>query len=274
MNPASGFADPSTPHVPQGVLLVGHGTREEAGQAAFLDLADRVAQRLDPLPVAPGFLELAQPDIPGAIESLIRQGARRIVVAPVLLFSAGHAQHDIPDAVARTLAAYDEPCQCVQVEHLGCHPSLIELSVLRYRETLAGIEDYDPQDTVLLLVGRGSRDASANAESWQFARLRWESEPVGWLAIGYAAMTEPSLARALSIVGGLPFRRVVVQPHLLFHGELSARIAEQSRACGAEQTAQAWHITPPLGVHELLVEAVCQRIASATVAGPLAAKTS
>ena len=48
-------------------------------------------------------------------------------------------------------------------------------------------------DTLLLMIGRGSHDASANAEAWQFARLRWEAEPVGWLEIGYAAMTEPSL---------------------------------------------------------------------------------
>ena len=46
-------------------------------------------------------------------------------------------------------------------------------------------------------------------------------------------MAEPSFAETLSHVAELPYRRIVVQPHLLFSGELladiGAKVAEMAR---------------------------------------------
>src|SRR5687767_6427988 len=40
-----------------GLLLIGHGTRSEAGTRQFLQLADHFARRIAPTPLEPAFLE-------------------------------------------------------------------------------------------------------------------------------------------------------------------------------------------------------------------------
>ena len=46
-----------------GVLLIGHGTRDEVGTSQFFELAALLARRLDPLPVKSGLLEFQEPTI-------------------------------------------------------------------------------------------------------------------------------------------------------------------------------------------------------------------
>ena len=82
-----------------GYLLVGHGTRREAGQAQFRDVFEQFQQFLAPADASLAFLELAEPDIPAGVEALAQRGVKEIVVVPVLLFAAGHAEEDIPSAV-------------------------------------------------------------------------------------------------------------------------------------------------------------------------------
>ncbi len=84
-----------------GLLLVGHGTREPAGVNEFLTVAKLVAERFPQGPVESSFLELATPTIGEGVARLAQQGVRRVVVAPVILFAAGHIRRDIPAAVRR-----------------------------------------------------------------------------------------------------------------------------------------------------------------------------
>src|SRR5436190_70542 len=86
-----------------GLLLVGHGTRDSAGLAEFRELHRLLVERAGELPVESCFLELAEPNISAGIEALLARGVRQIVVAPLLLFAAGHAKRDIPEGVADAL---------------------------------------------------------------------------------------------------------------------------------------------------------------------------
>ena len=88
-----------------GLLIVGHGTRSEVGTAQFLALAERIRKSAGgQLAVEPAFLELQQPDIDAAVGNLVAQGVKQLVVMPLLLFAAGHAKEDVPNAVAAALA--------------------------------------------------------------------------------------------------------------------------------------------------------------------------
>ena len=73
------------------------------------------------------------------------------------------------------------------------------------------------------------------------------------------AMTRPTLDEGLRMAASLPFERVVVQPHLLFSGELLHGI----RAAVAEARERApdrqWIITEHLGVDDLLIRALLSR---------------
>ena len=81
---------------------------------------------------------------------------------PLLLFAAAHAKHDIPAAVQLAATAFPE-LTTHQLPHLACHPLLLELSALRYRQSLADAEKAGQKaiaasDTLLVLIGRGSLD--------------------------------------------------------------------------------------------------------------------
>jgi sirohydrochlorin cobaltochelatase len=117
------------------------------------------------------------------------------------------------------------------------------------------------------MVGRGSYEAEANAEMAKFARLRWESTPVGWHELCFTAMTRPLLYNALPKVAALGYPRVVVQPHLLFSGELLSRVSHEVAAFAASHPNQEYIVTGQLGVHALLAEAIVAKVVMATGAG-------
>ena len=113
--------------------MVGHGTRDAAGLAEFHCLARKVTELLPEAAVEPCFLELAEPDIPTAVNRLMERGIRQLTVAPMLLFAAGHAKRDIPAAVAAAIESRTDATDIIvnQLPPLECHPRIIELSTQR-----------------------------------------------------------------------------------------------------------------------------------------------
>lgn len=262
-----------------GVLLVGHGTRSPTGIRQFLDIAKRAAKALAPVVVEPAFLEISQPDIDAAIGRLATRGIERLVTLPLLLFAAGHAKRDIPDQVSTALARRGlSQIEHLQASHLGCHPALVQLSDERMRQvenpkstvqsqSLASAckvqaclvptlqpgnartgGSRPPINTRLLLVGRGSHDESATAEMHQFAALRQQSldDADVMVDVAFLAMARPLLADQLPRVAQHDCRRVIIQPHLLFHGELVEAVERQVAAVATEHSDKEWIVTPPL----------------------------
>jgi sirohydrochlorin cobaltochelatase len=214
-----------------------------------------------------GFLELAEPNIAAAVSRAVERGAKQhLDVLPLVLFAAGHAKSDIPRAVASAGASHSGLTTRL-LPHLGCHDRILELSAQRDREALAPRPPVPSHETLLLMVGRGSHDPSANGEMARFARLRFERLNTGWLEVCFAAMAEPLLPRALELVAGMPFPRVVVQPHLLFHGELFDGVRRaMAMQCG-QSAVPEWVVTEPLGPHRLLCDAIVGLAAARAAAG-------
>jgi sirohydrochlorin cobaltochelatase len=243
------------------VLLVGHGTRDAAGIAEFLVLAERVRGLLLPRPVEACFLELAQPTIADGLHRLIDQGMRRVTVVPLLLTAAGHAKRDIPDAIAEVSGAHPELI-VRQTAALDCHPRILDLSTRRYDEALAERATVPPEQTLLLLVGRGSSDPAAVATVRRFAALRAERSKVGRVETCFAAVAKPSLEEMLPVVAAAGFQRIVVQPHLLFRGRLLRDVREAVERFQTRETASEgpprmeWIVAGPLGPEAELAEAV------------------
>lgn len=235
-----------------GLLIVGHGTRDRAGVEEFHEAVRRMAAQAQavqggPYQVEGCFLELAEPTIDAAVARLAATGVRRITVAPLILFAAGHAKRDIPDAVAAAAARHGLEV-ARQLPHLGCRPELVALSARRFAEATRDLEPIAVEQTLLLMVGRGSRDDEATAEMRRFAELRAAATPVGRLEVAFTAMAEPSLDEAIELVAQLPCRRIIVQPHLLFAGELlekvRAKVGHAAAAFPGRQWIAAGHLGP------------------------------
>lgn len=278
------FSGPAKEHEPArlGVLIVGHGTRSAAGQQEFLATVEQAAKLLRPLPVEAAYLELVEPDIPTGLARLAAQGIAECVVAPLLLFAAGHAKQDIPASVAEAAARFPE-IRFRQASHLGLHEELIALSANCFRRSVriwpaneakarktagdssfgARFESQTAGRTMLVLVGRGSLDDEALAEMRQFTGRRLVETPVSDSRTCFLAMAKPSLSETLAEVGRLAWDDVVVQPHLLFAGELLVRARNEVERAANEFPATRWWWADHLGPADAVARALVSRALAA-----------
>jgi sirohydrochlorin cobaltochelatase len=245
-----------------GLLLVGHGSREQVGVDEFMAAAALVAGGAGDTPVEPCFLEFAQPSIAEGFHALAARGARQVIVVPVLLFAAGHAKRDIPAAVEAV--ACEHPGIAVrQSDPLNCHRDLLTLSRLRCEQSLAGRPAVDAAWTLVVLAGRGSYDEEATAEMRRFASLVGEQSGLR-AEVGFVAMAEPRLESVLESAAASDVRRIIVVPHLLFGGVLVERIGEIVSGIATRHPDCEWLLAAHLGPHHLVARAVLARASETT----------
>jgi sirohydrochlorin cobaltochelatase len=80
------------------LLLVAHGSREKSANLEFKKLVGKYRRRHPTWKIGYAFLELAEPSIPVALESLVKPGKpRSLVVLPLFLFAARHVKKHIPE---------------------------------------------------------------------------------------------------------------------------------------------------------------------------------
>ncbi len=243
----------------RGLLVVGHGTRDERGRAEFLSLVDAIAARASGVRVQPAFLELDRPSVHEALRLLASRDVRQVVVQPLLLIAAGHLKRDLPEA----LLAASEAVEIVLAPHLGCEPVLVELSVKRFEQAVGLSGEAEVRETLTVLVGRGTSDAVGQAEFRRFASLRRAACETGGFEVCYVAAAEPALEGMLLRAAVLPHKRVVVQPHLLFCGEVLDSIADSVERIRHKAPHKEWVLAPHLGPAPELARLVAERALSA-----------
>lgn len=241
---------------PPALLLVGHGTRDDEGAAAFRSFVRHLGERTPGLPVAGGFIELSPPPLTDAVAELAQHGVRRCAAVPLMLVSAGHAKGDIPAALARERHrhpglryAYGRP--------LGPHPALLEVLERRVDEALGS--GAGRADTTVLLVGRGSTDPDANSEVHKAARLLWEGRGYAGVETAFVSLAAPDVPAGLDRCRALGARRIVVVPYFLFTGVLPDRVRRQAERWAAEHPQVAVATADVIGPAEELADLVMAR---------------
>jgi sirohydrochlorin cobaltochelatase len=239
-----------------GLVIVGHGTKNDDGVAEFEELVALVG-KLAPFDVVGGFLELSSPPMTDAVAELYERGHRRLVAVPLVLVGAGHAKGDVPAALARERArrsgltfGYGRP--------LGPHPTLLEILDERLSSVLA---EHEKPGTAVVLVGRGSSDPDANADVAKTARLLWEGRPYSMVEPSFVSLAEPAVPAALERARLLGATRIVVSPYFLFSGVLPDRVAAQSLAWAGEHAEVDVRVAPVLGPDERVARLVLERYA-------------
>lgn len=238
------------------LLLVGHGTRDEAGAEAFRSFVRGLGETNPGLPVGGGFIELSPPPLSDAVAELVESpGVRSFAAVPLVLVSAGHAKGDIPAALAReelrhpgTTFAYGRP--------LGPHPALLTVLERRLDEQVA---PEDRAETTVLLVGRGSTDPDANAEVFKVARLLWEGRGYAGVETAFVSLAEPGVPAGLERCARLGAKRVVVLPYFLFTGVLPDRVRLQARGWAAARPAVEVRNAEVIGPEPELAALVMER---------------
>ena len=78
------------------IVLFGHGARDARWREPFDRLAALWRAQQPDIRVELAFLELMQPSLAEAIDSLVGSGANKIVVVPVFFGQGGHLRNDFP----------------------------------------------------------------------------------------------------------------------------------------------------------------------------------
>ena len=226
---------------PIGVMICGHGSRNRFAVAEFARLAEQLRDRLQPLPVAHGYLEFARPILREGLEHLRGQGVRHILALPAMLFAAGHAKNDIP-SVLNAYAA-ETGLKVEYGRELGVDLGMIQAAGARIRACLEAADSRERaagkvppplHDTLLVVVGRGSSDPDANSNVAKVTRMLVEGFGFGWGETLYSGVTFPLVEPGLRQVMKLGYRRIVVFPYFLFSGVLVSRIAQHSALVAAD----------------------------------------
>lgn len=105
------------------LVLVAHGSRRAASNQEVKELACEIAGLVGgtyPL-MGVGFLELAEPLIPEALEKVIAEGATDIDVFPYFLSAGRHVVADVPHEVNSVQEKYPG-ISVTMLTHLGALP--------------------------------------------------------------------------------------------------------------------------------------------------------
>lgn len=119
---------------PVAVVVAAHGSRAVAANETHEALVDALASSID-VPVRPGFLELATPSIPDAIDAAVEAGATTVLVLPYFLHPGRHLVEDLPRIVSE--AAVRHPDREIRLlASFGADPALTEVLAQQVRRAL------------------------------------------------------------------------------------------------------------------------------------------
>lgn len=243
------------------VLFVGHGSRDPEGNEEVRQFVQETAAQMDVPIIETCFLEFVQPTIARGIETCVNRGATRVVVIPIILFSAGHAKIHIPAAIDEAKARYPQ-VRFTYGRPVGVHDQILDILISRVGDT--GIRpDESSEDTALLVVGRGSSDPDANSDLFKISRLFWERMNVKWVETAFIGVTSPLLEEGVDRCLKLGAKHVIIVPYFLFTGVLINRMEQMIAEFSARFTDSRFTMAPYFGFHPLLQQILIDRASEA-----------
>lgn len=250
-----------TPPVPTGVMICGHGSRDGAAVDEFHQLSTHLKQRLPDYDVESGFLEFAKPVLRTGLDKLKERGAKRILCVPGMLFAAGHVKNDLPSEV-NEFAHENEDLDVRYGRELAIDPRLLKAALQRIEEAEAAAETtVAREDTLLMVVGRGTNDSDANSNVTKVTRMLWEGLGVGWAETCYSGVAHPRVDEGLEMAAKLGFKRIIVFPYFLFTGILVRRIYDQTDDVANLHPDVEFLKASYLNDHPLLIDTFVERVA-------------
>lgn len=247
-------------------LIIGHGTRDEGGQAECARLLEVARSRRPGQRIELGYLELCPPPLGDEVARLVADGVDDVTVVPLVLLGAGHAKGDVPAAIVRERLRHPH-VTFRYARPLGIRPELLELADARLA---AAVPEAQRADTAVALIGRGTSDPDANGDIAKIARMLWEGRVWRDVEPGFISLASPSVPEVLDRCRALGARRIAVTPYFLFTGVLERRIREQTAAWAAEhpdvEVIDAGYLGPDEAVADLLLTRADEAVAGQAIA--------
>ena len=239
------------------VLLCGHGSRDPEAIEEFELAAAALRPRLPEFDFATGYLEFSRPTIRDGLALLAERGARRILAIPGMLFAASHVKNDLPWEM-NSFIAENTGIDVRLGRDLGIDPKLLDAAADRI--AAAADTPIPRSETLLVVVGRGTKDPDANSNISKLARMLRESMGFGWAEIAFSDVAHPRVDAALSRAVRLGFRRIIVFPYFLFTGVLVKRVHAQTDMVAGLFPEIEFVKALYLRDHPQVLEVLCDRV--------------
>jgi sirohydrochlorin ferrochelatase len=121
--------------VSTGIVVFAHGSSVASANESVRAVAAEMARRGGFSLVEAAFLE-AEPDLPAAVDQLIKKGASRVLIIPYFLTLGLHLQRDLPRIVAGICRVH-EGTEIRVTPPLDGLPAMSEALLARAREALS-----------------------------------------------------------------------------------------------------------------------------------------
>lgn len=237
------------------LIALAHGSRDPRSADTINALKELVACMRPGIRVATAFLDLAEPGFDEAVDQLVAEGHQEIVVVPLLLNDAYHANVDVPDVIAKALARH-KGIKIHASKVLGVESALFTVLDKRLREALSKnrVRELD----ALVLAGAGSSDPIANAAISRAARTWGAHHKLPTIA-AFASSAPPAAGEAVRSHRADGRRHIAVGMLFLAPGRLPDRVTELALEAGAVAVAE------PLGVDVEVARLILARYAVGAV---------
>ncbi|MBI3397937.1 MAG: precorrin-8X methylmutase, partial [Deltaproteobacteria bacterium] len=112
------------------VLILGHGSPVVEANETLREIALGVKKKGGYEIVQPAFLQFEHPNFAEAVNILVQQGVRKIIVHPYFLYMGSHVTKDLPFEIETAKKKYPN-LDVILAPHLGYHEKLVEVAVER-----------------------------------------------------------------------------------------------------------------------------------------------
>lgn len=239
------------------LLVVGHGSREAKANKGFEDFVQNFQKHVPDEKVSFGYLEIASPTLPEALESVARE-SETVTILPLFLFSAGHVKNDLPAAVQEIQKKFPN-VQFSTAPALGANPLMLKLLSKRTDEAAAALSA-PKSKTILIVIGRGASDSEANEDFCKLVRMFEESSGFSSVKICYCAMSKPFLEETLNHAAAGRPEAILIQPYLLFPGKLIQKIEEEAGIFSKKHSGIQIRVGKSLGEDESIFELLKEKV--------------
>ena len=231
------------------LVLLGYGSTDPRVALISEQIRAALAQERPNLDIEVAFLDHCAPSAPQVVARLVARGVSEVVLVPLLLSDAFHAQVEVPAVVAAIAAAHPQ-LRVTASRPIGPETSLLSVIDRRLRDALRSrrVSELDG----LVFAAAGSTDVRSNAIVARRAR-QWATHHRLPCVTAFALASGPTTAEAVRTLRSQGRRHIAVGSWFLAPGALFQRQADLAYEAGAIA------VSDPMGAEPEIAEVALVR---------------
>lgn len=224
------------------LVLLGYGSHDPRVAQVSAQIRSALLEIRPSLQVEVAFLDHCAPRAVEVVGSLARRGVTEVVLVPLLLSDAFHAQVEVPAAVAAVRAEHPD-VRVLASRPIGPEAALLSVIDRRLRDALRSrrVSELDG----LVFAAAGSTDVRSNAIVARRAR-QWATHHRLPHVTAFATGSGPTTAEAVRTLRAQGRRHIAVGSWFLSPGLLFTRQAELAHEAGAVAVSEPMGAQPEI----------------------------